>query len=86
MSLQARKASYAAVGLVAPHLLRFIAGPDHRLVLPCSALLGALIVLLADLAARVVILPSELPVGIVTALLGVPLFLFLLSRRHGAGV
>ena len=74
------------VGLVAPHLLRFIAGPDHRLVLPCSALLGALIVLLADLAARVVILPSELPVGIVTALLGVPLFLFLLSRRHGAGV
>ena len=76
MSLQARKASYAAVGLVAPHLLRFIAGPDHRLVLPCSALLGALIVLLADLAARVVILPSELP--------GVPSFPFLLSHRHEA--
>ena len=86
MSLQARKASYAAVGLVALCPLRFIAGLDHRLTLPCSALLGALIVLLADLAARVVILPSELPVGIVTALLGVPLFLFLLSRRHGAGV
>lgn len=72
------------VGLVAPHLLRFVAGPDHRFLLPCSVLLGALIVLLADLAARVVILPSELPVGILTALLGVPLFLFLLSRRHGA--
>ncbi len=70
------------VGLVVPHLLRFIVGPDHRLLLPCSALLGALTVLLADLAARVVILPSELPIGILTALLGVPLFLFLLSRHR----
>ena len=78
MSLQVRKASYAAVGSVALHPLRLIAGPDHRLVLPCSALLGALIVLLADLAARVVILLSELP--------GVPSFLFLPSYRHEAKV
>ncbi len=70
------------VGLVAPHLLRFIVGPDHRLLLPCSVLLGALIVLLADLIARSVILPSELPVGILTALLGVPLFLLLVSKRR----
>ena len=70
------------IGLVVPHLLRFIIGPDHRLLLPCSALLGALTMLLADLVARVVILPSELPISILTALLGVPLFLFLLSRRR----
>ncbi len=70
------------IGLVVPHLLRFVIGPDHRLLLPCSVLLGALTVLLADLAARVVILPAELPIGILTALLGVPLFLFLLSRPH----
>ena len=70
------------IGLVVPHLLRFIVGPDHRLLLSCAALLGALIVLLADLVARVVILPAELPLGILTALLGVPLFLFLLSRSR----
>ena len=70
------------VGLVVPHILRFIIGSNHALLLPCSALLGALVMLLADLVARIVILPSELPIGILTALLGVPLFLFLLSRRH----
>ena len=70
------------VGLVVPHLLRFIVGPDHRLLLPYSVAAGALTVLLADLVARNVILPSELPVGILSALLGVPLFLFLVSRRR----
>ena len=70
------------IGLVVPHLLRLLWGPNHYLLLPCAVLLGALVVLLADLVARVVILPAELPLGILTALLGVPLFLFLLSARR----
>ena len=70
------------VGLVVPHLLRFIVGADHRRLLSYSMVVGAMTVLLADLIARSVILPSELPVGILTALLGVPLFLFLMSRHR----
>ncbi|BAO83785.1 ABC-type Fe3+-siderophore transport system, permease component [Serpentinimonas maccroryi] len=70
------------IGLVAPHIVRLLAGPDHRWVLPGSALLGAVLVLLADAWARTVIAPAELPLGIITALVGVPFFLLLLRSAH----
>lgn len=70
------------VGLVVPHLLRLIAGPDHRTLLPASALGGATLVLAADLVARTVVMPAELPLGIVTALAGGPYFLWLLRRTR----
>jgi iron complex transport system permease protein len=70
------------VGLVTPHLLRLLAGPDHRLLLPASALGGAVLLLCADLAARTVVVPAELPLGVVTALAGGPFFLFLLLRTR----
>ncbi|WP_439535879.1 FecCD family ABC transporter permease [Methyloversatilis sp.] len=70
------------VGLVVPHLMRLALGNDQRLLLPTSALAGALLLLLADTAARTLIAPAQLPVGVLTALLGVPVFLFLLHRRQ----
>jgi iron complex transport system permease protein len=69
------------IGLVAPHLVRLLTGPDHRRVLPGAAVLGACLVVLADLGARTLIAPAELPIGIVTAVLGAPFFLWLLRRR-----
>jgi len=69
------------VGLVVPHLMRLVVGPDHRRLLPAAALAGALTLLLADTLARTVAAPAEIPVGIVTAALGAPFFLYLL-RRH----
>jgi iron complex transport system permease protein len=72
------------VGLVVPHLLRRLLGPDHRLLLPAAFLGGASFLVLADLAARTLAAPTELPVGVVTALLGGPFFLLLL-RRSGGG-
>ncbi|MGQ7843660.1 FecCD family ABC transporter permease [Granulosicoccus sp. 3-233] len=71
------------VGLVTPHLIRLAVGPDHRLLLPASALLGASLLVLADLFARTIVAPSELPIGIVTALVGGPFFLWLLVRLRG---
>lgn len=71
------------VGLVTPHLVRLAIGPDHRYLLPASALLGGCLLLLADMAARTVVLPAELPIGIVTACFGGPFFLWLLARRRG---
>lgn len=68
------------VGLVAPHLVRLAAGPLHRVVLPGSALLGAVLLLTADLVARTVVAPVELPIGIVTALIGAPFLLWLVRR------
>jgi len=68
------------IGLVVPHLVRLIAGPDHRILLPASALAGASLLLLADLVARLVLAPAELPIGIVTAMIGAPFFLYLLLR------
>lgn len=68
------------IGLVVPHLIRLLVGPDHRIVLPASALAGASLLLLADLVARLLLQPAELPIGIVTALLGAPFFLYLLLR------
>lgn len=70
------------VGIVVPHLVRLIVGADHRLVLPASALFGAAFLIGCDLIARTVIAPLELPVGIVTAIIGGPVFLWLLFRRH----
>jgi iron complex transport system permease protein len=71
----------AFVGLIVPHLVRLIVGSDHRLVLPASALFGAAFLIGCDLAARTLFAPLELPVGIVTALLGGPFFLWLLLTR-----
>ena len=69
------------VGLVVPHLLRLTFGNDQRMLLPAAALTGGTLVMLADLAARTVIAPAQLPVGVVTALVGVPAFLWMLLRR-----
>lgn len=74
--------SVGFIGLVAPHILRLAAGNDHRILLPGSALFGGSLLVLADTAARTVIAPQQLPVGVVTALIGVPLFLYLLTRAH----
>jgi iron complex transport system permease protein len=68
------------IGLVAPHGVRLIAGPDHRVVLPCSALLGAALVVGADALARTVVQPAEMPLGVLTAFIGVPLFLWMLRQ------
>ena len=73
------------VGLVVPHLVRMTVGPDHRTLLPVSILLGGSLMLVADLAARFVVLPAELPIGIVTACVGGPFFLWLLLRRRAPG-
>jgi iron complex transport system permease protein len=70
------------VGLVVPHLLRLSLGPDHRWLLPGSALLGAALLILADMLARSLVTPAELPIGIITALVGGPFFLWLLTRRR----
>jgi len=70
------------VGLVVPHLVRLILGPDHRLLIPAAALGGASFLAAADTLARVVIAPIELPVGVIMAFVGAPFFLFLLARRR----
>ena len=71
------------VGIVVPHLLRLIIGPDHRYLLPASALLGASLLLVADMISRTIIAPAELPIGIVTATIGGPFFLYILLRNRG---
>ena len=76
----------AFVGLVVPHLVRLAIGPDHRYLLPGSALAGAILLLLADTAARLLAPPAEIPVGILTALVGVPFFLSLLRQRSRFGM
>ena len=68
------------VGLMVPHMVRLVLGPDHRRLLPASLLVGAIVLVLADLIARTVIAPIEIPVGIVTAVLGGPFFIWLLVR------
>lgn len=70
------------VGLVVPHLLRLIIGPDHRFLMPGSIILGALLLLASDLFARMVVIPAELPIGIVTSAIGAPFFLWLLIRNR----
>ena len=71
------------IGLVAPHWVRMVAGPDHRVVLPGSALLGAALVVSADAVARTIVQPAELPLGVLTAFIGVPLFLAMLRQFRG---
>ncbi len=70
------------VALVAPHIVRLVCGPGHRVVIPGAALLGAILLLGADLVARSVVAPAEMPIGIVTALIGAPFFLWLLVRHR----
>lgn len=72
------------IGLVAPHLSRLALGPDHRTLLPVSTLLGAILLLVADTLCRTVATPAEIPVGVATALLGAPFFLWLLRRERRA--
>jgi iron complex transport system permease protein len=72
------------VGLVVPHLVRLVAGADHRIVVPGAALAGGTLLVLADVVARTALAPRQLPVGAITALVGVPLFLVLLGRGAGA--
>lgn len=74
--------SIGFIGLVAPHMLRLVVGNDHRLLLPGAALFGGSLLLLADTVARTALAPQQLPVGVVTALLGVPMFLYLLTRAQ----
>jgi iron complex transport system permease protein len=70
------------VGLMTPHILRLVLGADHRRLVPAAVLGGAALMVLADLAARTVVAPQEIPVGAVTALLGGPFFLYLLRRQR----
>lgn len=71
------------VGIVVPHMLRLSIGPDHRYLLPSSALLGAILLLLADAVSRTIVAPAELPIGIITAVCGAPFFLWILLRQRG---
>jgi len=73
--------SIGFIGLVVPHLVRLATGNDQRLLLPASVLAGGSLLVLADTLARTIIAPQQLPVGVLTALIGVPVFLFLLSRQ-----
>jgi len=75
----------AFVGLIVPHMVRVVTGPDHRILLPAAALSGSILLLLADTAARTLLPPAEIPVGIITALCGAPFFLYLLQRRRDGG-
>jgi len=71
------------IGLIVPHLGRMLTGPNHKSLLPLSMLLGALLLLVADMIARTVVAPLDMPVGIVTALLGAPFFIWLLIKQRG---
>ncbi|GHA02462.1 ABC transporter permease [Arenicella chitinivorans] len=76
----------AFIGLVVPHIVRLLIGPDHRYLLPASAIGGATLLLLSDTVARTVLSPIELPVGLITALLGAPFFISLLRHRRDYGM
>jgi iron complex transport system permease protein len=73
------------VGLIVPHLVRLILGPDHRVLLPISAIGGGIFLIWADIIARTIVAPVELPVGVVTAFLGAPFFMYLLRTRKSSG-
>ncbi len=70
------------VGLITPHILRLIVGPDHKILFPTSALAGGIVLLASDTLARTVLMPREIPVGIITSIVGVPFFLYLLVRSR----
>jgi iron complex transport system permease protein len=78
--------SIGFVGLIVPHLMRLLVGSDHRILIPAATLFGGLFLVLSDTLARTVLSPRQLPVGVITALLGVPLFLLLLNRARLKGV
>ena len=69
------------VGLLVPHVMRMLFGTDYRLLIPASAIGGAIIVVAADLLARTIVAPTELPVGAMTAIAGAPVFIYLMRRR-----
>ena len=69
------------VGIVVPHMVRLMVGADHRVVLPASAFMGAAFLVICDVAARTLMAPQELPVGVITAMLGGPFFLWMLIRK-----
>jgi iron complex transport system permease protein len=71
------------IGIVVPHLLRLVNGPDHRSLLPDAAVLGAAVLLLADAVSRTIVAPAEMPIGVITAVLGAPVFLWVLLRQRG---
>jgi iron complex transport system permease protein len=72
------------VGIIIPHAVRLLWGPDHRFLLPLTTLAGASFLILADTAARTVLAPTEIPVGVITAFLGAPFFLYLLRQKKKA--
>ena len=74
------------VGLIAPHIGRLLLGPLHRRLLPISGLLGAIILVLADILARTLLAPIEIPVGVITSMLGAPFFLYLLKRKRAGAL
>lgn len=78
--------SVGFIGLIVPHMLRLISGSDHRLLLPASVLLGGSLLLISDTLARTLIAPQQLPVGVITAFIGVPFFLYLLNKNFGKQV
>jgi len=69
------------VGLIVPHIVRQLVGSDHKKLLPASVIIGATVLLLADLAARLLLAPSEIPIGIITSLVGAPVFIILLKSN-----
>ncbi|MCK8826554.1 iron chelate uptake ABC transporter family permease subunit [Natroniella acetigena] len=73
------------VGLIIPHIVRLVVGPDHRILIPSSALVGAAFLILTDLLARTLIAPTEIPVGIITSLFGAPFFIYLLHKKKRTG-
>jgi iron complex transport system permease protein len=72
------------VGIIVPHAVRLVFGPDHRSLLPLSALTGSILMIMADTASRTIIPPTEIPVGVITAFLGVPFFIYLVRRKKKA--
>jgi iron complex transport system permease protein len=74
--------SIGFVGLVVPHMMRLVVGADHRRLVPASALAGSCLLVLTEMIARTVLAPQQLPVGVITAFVGVPVFLYLLGRGH----
>lgn len=76
----------AFVGLVIPHMVRMVVGPNHRYLMPLSACVGAMLLLLADIFARTLLAPTEIPVGLLIAFIGAPIFISLLRKRHHYGM
>jgi len=69
------------IGLIIPHMVRILVGPDHRILIPSSALTGAIVMILCDTIGRMIVRPAELPVGVITSLLGVPFFIYLVRKK-----